>query len=438
MPYLSESGRRIKDILGKLGIKRSQIKTITCGGETTAHVMEHGHAVLIAENAGMVAAEGFSVHVTRHQCGHVITAYISSVGSEVNDREATSSACRDCKVAAKASATVETVELVPYACAEGERGESIGSATTVRQYVTTKHSKGNNHIAKPEDTTKTLCGKPVTGEGVEGAGVCGNCARLANRRGMVEATPENTKAIANITATREAWLLKAIEAFRPRFEEIGFPIPARIHVSVGYGSKGRGTENSTILGVCFASFVSVDNVNHIYISPEIDDPARVLDVLMHELCHAADDCRNGHKGPFAEAAKALGLTGKMTSTVASAELAAELKTLAAELGEYPHGQLKPFSFSEPAPAPAPDAPGEPGDEPAPLPPVTGDAAPRRVGSLPKPDRNRHILVKCTAKGCGCGEEDAKGVWQGYQVRTTRKWIERGLPFCPAGNQMEIA
>ena len=72
--------------------------------------------------------------------------------------------------------------------------------------------------------------------------------------------------------TREAWLHRAIGAFRSRFTEIGLPLPARLHVSVGFG----------------------------YSSREEGDPAAVLVSLLHELIHAADDCQSGHKGAFAE------------------------------------------------------------------------------------------------------------------------------------------
>ncbi|GAA3473864.1 hypothetical protein [Nonomuraea roseola] len=224
----------------------------------------------------------------------------------------------------------------------------------------------------------------------------------------------------DLTKTREAWLIKAMETFRPRFKEIGFPLPKKVHVSVGYGSDGRGTENGTILGVCFASFVSNDGANHIYISPEIGDTARVLDVLMHELCHAADDCRNGHQGPFADAAKALGLVGPMTATVAGEDLALELKKMAQDLGEYPHGVLTPRAYTQtPATPKGGDAPSEE------LPPA------RRIppaSSGPKAQTNRHVLLKCVADGCDC---------EGYQVRTSRKWVEIGLPFCPCGSEMQL-
>jgi len=57
------------------------------------------------------------------------------------------------------------------------------------------------------------------------------------------------------------------------------------------------------------------------------------------MIHAADDCASGHRGHFAEIATRAGFDGKMTSSHASMDLAAELLTLADELGDYPHGQL---------------------------------------------------------------------------------------------------
>jgi hypothetical protein len=85
--------------------------------------------------------------------------------------------------------------------------------------------------------------------------------------------------------TREAWLHRAIEAFRPRFTEIGLPLPDKVHVSVGFGYSSRA-ESKYILGQCWA-------------------PAATLISLLHELIHAADDCQSGHKGAFAEAATRL-------------------------------------------------------------------------------------------------------------------------------------
>lgn len=213
--------------------------------------------------------------------------------------------------------------------------------------------------------------------------------------------------------TREAWLHRAIESLRHRFAEVGMPIPDRVHVSVGFGF-GAKSESSVILGQCWAARASEDYVNHIFISPVVNDTARVLDILIHELIHASDDCHNGHKGPFAEAATRLGLEGPMTATRASVHLAAEMMCLADSLGPYPHGALVAADRSRakvPAPAGRPGGPGADGG---------------RISSGPAKQGTRMLKLVCAEADCDC---------YGYTVRTTAKWIERGVPFCPNGHPM---
>jgi hypothetical protein len=216
--------------------------------------------------------------------------------------------------------------------------------------------------------------------------------------------------------TREEWLQSAIDALRPKFEEIGFPLPEKVHVSVGFG-YGAKRESSIILGQCWPTGLSEDGIPHIFISPEMDDSARVLDVLIHELVHAADDCKSGHKGDFAKYAKKLGLTGKMTSTVATPELTETLRELAKAIGPYDHAKLytrgRPVKPEEPKKE-APEGPEEPEEPVAP--------------SGPKKQGTRMVKVACSTK-CECG---------GYIVRTTQKWIEVGMPVCPFGTVMEVA
>lgn len=198
------------------------------------------------------------------------------------------------------------------------------------------------------------------------------------------------------TITREAWLHAAIDALRPRFAEVGLPLPAKVHVSVGFG-YGAKRESAVVLGQCWARRASEDGVNHIFISPELDDTARVLDVLMHELIHAADDCAHGHRGAFAEAATRLGLEGPMTATTASVTLAAEMITLADSLGDYPHGRLA--ASKVPARTPV-DPKGKP---------IPSHSGPGKQGT-------RMLKVVC-ANGTG------------YTVRMTRKWLELAPPRC---------
>ncbi|RJQ68070.1 hypothetical protein D5S17_32730 [Pseudonocardiaceae bacterium YIM PH 21723] len=205
-----------------------------------------------------------------------------------------------------------------------------------------------------------------------------------------------------MSITREAWLESAIEILRPRFVEIGMPLPEKLHVSVGFGYGAR-KENGTILGQCIAGLVSEDQAPHIFISPEINDTALVIGVLVHELLHAANNCRDGHRGQFAEGATRLGLIGPMPQATPGVALAAELMCMAESLGEYRHAAIH-LDW-----AAAPTKVG-PDGKPAP-----------RTHSGPAKQSTRMLKLECPC----CG----------YSVRTTTKWISKGLPFCPTGTQM---
>jgi hypothetical protein len=210
----------------------------------------------------------------------------------------------------------------------------------------------------------------------------------------------------NMNLTREAWLHAAVDVLRPRFAEVGMPLPKNLHISVGFG-YGAKRESAQILGQCWAKVASEDGVNHLFISPELDDTARVLDVLIHELIHAADDCKSGHKGAFAEAATRLGLEGPMTATRASVALAAEMVCLAETLGGYPHGRLMASARTRTK------APVDPAGNPVP-----------KVHSGPGKQGTRMLKVVCPSDG--------------YTVRTTAKWLAMGAPSCPCGEVMVTA
>lgn len=218
------------------------------------------------------------------------------------------------------------------------------------------------------------------------------------------------------TVTREAWLHAAVEVFRPRFIEVGLPLPEKIHISVGFGSSARA-ESKMVRGVCWPREASADGVNHVFISPCLGDGGengvgQVLLTLLHELIHAADNCQSGHRGTFAEIATRLGFEGKMTSSQASLELAAELMVLAAELGPYPHGVLDP--------SPVRIEVG-PNGEPLAVPVILGPSG-------PKVQTNRHIKATCPNTG-----------HRPYSVRLSRGVAEEmGLPTCPCGTPMEWA
>ncbi len=182
------------------------------------------------------------------------------------------------------------------------------------------------------------------------------------------------------TETREGWLLRAIELFRPWFDRAGSPLPT-VHVSVGFG--GPGHSSLKVLGVCWHAAASADGkARHIFLAPTYNNTLRVLDVLLHELCHAALPDGTKHGAPFGKLARHMGMEGKMTATTATPELVERLKAeLLPTLGEYPHPVLKP-----------------------------GSSGVKKQGTR---------MIKCTCPASG------------YVVRTTQKWIDEcGAPVSP--------
>lgn len=143
--------------------------------------------------------------------------------------------------------------------------------------------------------------------------------------------------------TREEWLGYAVEALRPLLGDVGAAFPRRIRVSVGFGGN-TGRYERTVGGVCFAREASHDRVNQIFISPLHSDGWRVLMILLHELMHACDDCRSGHRGYFARVHKEIGFVGRCTEGEPGVRLDRELERilqkLEADHGPYPHAELR--------------------------------------------------------------------------------------------------
>jgi hypothetical protein len=184
--------------------------------------------------------------------------------------------------------------------------------------------------------------------------------------------------------TREQWMLAGIDALRPHFDAAGVTIPAHVRISTGWPG-GKGTKAKTI-GQCWASATVSDGTSAIFISPVLKDPVTILVTIVHELVHAVDDCKSGHRGAFVKMAKAVGLMKPWTSTPPTPELVEVLKGIAAGLGEFDHGSISTSARKG----------------------VQG---------------TRMLKVECLT--CGC------------VIRMTRKWLnEAGLPTCGCGSEME--
>ena len=172
---------------------------------------------------------------------------------------------------------------------------------------------------------------------------------------------------------RETWLnLITDKHIRNHFNNAGYTIPDNVRLSCSLTSTKKA------IGQCWSSIASEDNHFEIFIHPSIAESNRVVDILIHELCHAVVGIEAGHKTPFKLCAEAVGLTGKMTATIATPELNEQITEWVSDMGEYPHAPL--------------------------------------VQSGIKKQSTR--MIKCVCSRCD------------YQVYTSKKWIEVSIPVCP--------
>lgn len=137
------------------------------------------------------------------------------------------------------------------------------------------------------------------------------------------------------TLTREEWMQTFTDAARPRFEELGSPLPETIRISIGFPSTGK---RSNAIGQCWYSEASDDGVCEIFIRPSLqDDSRRIAGVLVHELVHAAG--HKGHGPDFKKVATGLGLGGKMTATTETDAFYAWADPVLEQLGPFPGAKL---------------------------------------------------------------------------------------------------
>jgi hypothetical protein len=183
--------------------------------------------------------------------------------------------------------------------------------------------------------------------------------------------------LAKIYATREEWLTAAVEEFRAVFAAQAVPIPAKVRVSCGFPSTAK---RSGAIGECWADTASADKSMEIMVSPVLSDTYRVIDVLVHELCHTTAGAMN-HGLSFQKVADAMHLIPSATkgykATSGGDAFKQAFGAIIDGLGEYPHAQL---SMST-----------------------------RKVQAT--------RMLKAVCPSCG------------YTIRLTAKWAAQGLPNC---------
>lgn len=183
--------------------------------------------------------------------------------------------------------------------------------------------------------------------------------------------------------TREEWLVAATSLLSARIQAHGATLPESLRVSCGFPSKGGLASRKRVIGECWHPASSGDGSTEVFVSPTLGEADRVLGTLAHELVHAALGTGAGHGPKFRALAVAIGLTGKMTATVAGPEFLRWTEVAVETLGDYPHATLQG---------------GIPSD------------SPKKQGTR---------MVKCECPECG------------YIVRTTQKWLDVATPGCPS-------
>jgi hypothetical protein len=184
-------------------------------------------------------------------------------------------------------------------------------------------------------------------------------------------------------STREDWLLAAVVALTPAFAAQGLSVP-QVRVSCGFPSNAK---RSGAIGECWSAKASADRTVEILVSPTVDQPRAVLEVLVHELVHACGHMNHGAR--FGAACRSVGLTpvaATWKATRGDASFDSRYQAVLSGLGAYPHAKLN-----------------------------------MRSEAKTQPTR----MLKAV---CGCG----------YTIRLTAKWAAKGLPTCPCGDAFTLA
>ena len=180
------------------------------------------------------------------------------------------------------------------------------------------------------------------------------CRRVVCR---FEIPPEATQVPARELApvrhpNREAWLQAAATSLSAHvFGGTGFVPPGDVLPSCGFPSRGGLGKTRLVLGECWAPDYTPGGVgtgrSQIFINPIVADTTYALEVLTHELVHAAVGTEHGHKGPFIQASRAIGLERPWKSARAGESLLATLRGVVELVGAYPHAGFEPPTVTPP-------------------------------------------------------------------------------------------
>jgi len=186
---------------------------------------------------------------------------------------------------------------------------------------------------------------------------------------------------------REEWLNKVATLLLPEFQRLaGIEAYPHFRVSCGFPSTGRRGKR---IGECWFPDASADQRHELFVHPSEAEPVQVAAILTHELAHVVAGPEAKHGKDFKRLVRPLGLEGRACATVPGEGFKQLIAPILEAVGAYPHASL-----------------------------IGG------VSTRGPKQSTRMIKVVCPE----CG----------YTLRTSRKWIETGVPTCTCETPMEVA
>lgn len=143
----------------------------------------------------------------------------------------------------------------------------------------------------------------------------GRAAEAAQREHNGSLAEAITKWVGEVPlyATREAWVGAAVEMMRPVFKAKGLALPNTIRATIAFTSKGWNKGKVKRRGECWHPEHSTDGATEIMIDLCETDPATIVNILTHELGHAAQQiiavARSLRENDPVKSAKLLKLAG---------------------------------------------------------------------------------------------------------------------------------
>ncbi len=145
-------------------------------------------------------------------------------------------------------------------------------------------------------------------------------------------------------ATREEWLNAAVEELRPFFSSNGHTLPAEIRVATGYPTNAKRS-GFKVLGQCIPNTNSADGHYEICVSPQVDNPYKVTEVLIAQLACTAKGALNQANKAYAKVAEAMHILPAGTAsnpyyeTSHGAAFDSAYAAIIQSLGTYPHAKV---------------------------------------------------------------------------------------------------